>query len=622
MTAKEALDYRENPKRWFQGFGRYRDEQTRKPLRGKANVLQRRVFEHKRRCQAENKPCRMVVLKYRRAGSSTSGACCIYMDGMNFNARLGVIGTDYKASSNMLDMVSFYGEHDDFPGWHVGVQATDFKTVPWEDKTEKIIATKLVFAHDSSVELYTAANPESARSAGLTGYHATECGRWPGGGELDAGETLTAMRNTLPKKGYHFAMEESTAKGAQGAFYETCRTARWPDYADWWKQWQTCWPLTEVEYGRDLQFVFIFAAWFEDERHIERLTPEQQQRVEETLDAEPWYQGEKELIALYAQDGPHGKRLGGEVDATVWEQLAWRRGMIKTVCTKRGLDEFKEEYPSNPLEAFRASGSPALDQEGLTALELASRNALPEHGILSLQQNDTVTWSRMAEGQCVYWLWEKPIVGARYLITCDPMSGSEQVTGTGEKDRHAVFVLRDAFTDTRGRYYPVKVAARIRPPCQFEDNVLARQIALLARYFGNCMITVEANCGAAVIKLLYNEHHCRIYQREDFDHTSQKFTQKLGWWNDTGSRRIAIAELQAYVREQRLDLLCPHAVGECKTLIIDNKGKAVAGGSNHDDDPLALAIGLVCLPSATPFTEERLRPPEMPDARRWKAVGG
>ena len=39
--------------------------------------------------------------------------------------------------------------------------------------------------------------------------------------------------------------------------------------------------------------------------------------------------GEKELIARYAQPGPMGMRLGGEVAATMWEQLAWRRGIIK-----------------------------------------------------------------------------------------------------------------------------------------------------------------------------------------------------------------------------------------------------------------------------------------------------
>jgi hypothetical protein len=400
---------------------------------------------------------------------------------------MGVIGTDYKASSNMLDMVKYYGEHDEFPGWsgpNVGAQAKvpweewydgdNLEAVPWDQRVDKSIATKLTFKHDSTVELYTAKNPESARSAGLTGYHATECARWKTGGVQDAGETLTSMRNTLPKTGFHYANEESTANGMQGAFYETCRTARWPDYADWPDQWRSCWPLSEVEFGKDLQFVFIFAAWFEDARHLpsDPLTPEQVERIKSTLDEK-----EKELIALFGQEGPKGQRLGGEVDATVWDQLAWRRGIIATVCTKGGVDEFSQEYPATPLEAFRASGSPALDHEGLTALELASRSGEPpETGVLTLQTNGSVTWARTGEGEGVFRIWELPIPGAKYLEVCDPMSGAEEITGTGEKDRHAVFVLRDAFSDTRGRYYPVKVVARIKPPCQWETKPLARQL--------------------------------------------------------------------------------------------------------------------------------------------------
>lgn len=636
MKLEDALWYREDPKRWFQAFGRYRDEETRQPRRSRANVLQRRVFEHYARCQAEKKPCRMVVLKYRRAGSSTAGECLVYMHAHNYNARLGVIGTDYKASSNMLEMLRYYGEHDDFPGWsaRLGREETrpiswqefhgesEAAAVPFEDRVDKIIATKLFFSHGSSVELYTAKNPESARSAGLSGYHATEVGRWPTGGAQDAGETLTAMRNTLPKRGFHLALEESTANGAQGAFYETCRTARWPDYTDWPKLFSSRFPLAAAEYGRDLQFTLIFAAWFEDERHLADLTPEEARRIEQTLDAEAWYTGERELIARFGQEGPQGLRLGGEVNATVWQQLAWRRAIIRTVCTKRGLDEFKQEYPADPLEAFRASGAPALCPEGLIVLEQMARRAKPVHGRLcpQLEKPRWPAWESLGEAnlaEASFTRWEEPVEGARYLVTCDPMSGAEAVHGTGEKDRHAVFVIRDKFKDPKGRVHLARVVARIRPPCQWESKPLAREIHLLSLYYGGALIVVEANMGAAVLKHLV-ELGANLYQREEFDHVHQVTTKRLGWWNDQGDRRIAISELQSFVREQKVVLECPHAVAECATLVINSKGKAVAGGSHHDDDCLALAIGLTCLPWASTYTPEPVAAPEPVDDRKWK----
>jgi len=70
ISANDLLAVREDPLLWFQGFGRYREEQTRQPTRGRANVLQRRMFAHYLRCQQEGKPCRMVALKYRRVSRS------------------------------------------------------------------------------------------------------------------------------------------------------------------------------------------------------------------------------------------------------------------------------------------------------------------------------------------------------------------------------------------------------------------------------------------------------------------------------------------------------------------------------------------------------------------------
>lgn len=657
MDSVELLAIRDDPKRWFQGFGRYCDEQTRQPVLGRANVLQRRMFEHYRRCRLANKPCRMAVLKYRRAGSSTGSSALLYTHAHNYNARLGVVGTDYKASSNMLDMLKHFGEHDDFPGWSAKSVAGETKKVSWqdfhagqnlesvpfEDRLDKMIATKIQWTHGSAVELYTASNPESARSAGLSGYLATECGRWQTGGQLDASETLTSMRNTLPKAGFHVAIEESTANGAQGAFHDTCRRARWPEYAAWVEQFRSCWPLDESEYGRDLQFVFIFAAWFEDERHVERdteqevlaadpsLTPDQArseanrrnaaraQRVKDSLDADPRYFGEKELIALYGQDGPRGQRLGGEVDATVWEQLAWRRGIIANVCTRRGLDEFKQEYPSNPLEAFRASGSPVFDVDGVLALdEMLRANPRAEFGNLDPQRDGSVAWRRTNEREAMFQRWEQPIEGCRYLIAVDTKENSEIIKGTGELDRNSVQVLRDAYRDVHDVWHDVKVVARIVAPNQFDDAPLARLIAPLAKYYGDCIVVVENNKGIGLITRLRDEHQCRLYCSEHWDKVKQSPFSTYGWHTDEGSRRQMVSTGQEYIREQKIEVLDAHIIAELKTFVFNTKGKAEAASGAHDDDVMALLMGLCCLHAATTYPKRAAVSARAPDEHAWK----
>lgn len=638
-SVAELLEIRENPLFWFQGFGRFRDEQTRQPTRGRANVLQRRMFAHYQRCQAEGKPCRMVVLKYRRAGSSTGSEGLIYMHAQNHEARLGVIGTDYRASNNMLQMLSFFGQHDDFPGWGGRPRENEMRTIPWqeydgskqidaipwEERVDKIIATRIEFAIGSSVELYTAKNPESARSAGLNGYHATEVGRWPSGGQTEAAETLASMRNTLPKRGFHVAIEESTANGAQGVFYDTCRGARWPEYAEWPAPHRSCWPLAESEYGRDLQFVFIFAAWFEDERHFDRLGPAQAQRIEETLDAEGWYFGEKELIARYGEQGPRGLRLGGEVEATVWEQLAWRRGVIKHVCTRRGLDEFSQEYPANPLEAFRASGAPALDQEGILALDSALRSLPPTKatnpGTIDVHpKTGTASFRATNERSAIVHIFEHPIPGAKYLITVDPTKSAEIVKDTGERDRNSVLVLREGYMSDSGKWHMTKVAARIKSPNQFEGAPLARVIAGLHAYYGRAIIVVESNLGEGLIVRLRDEYRCLLYCQEDMDAVRQRPVTTYGYNTNEASRRHAVDKLQEYIREQRIEITCPNIIAELKTFIFNSKGKPEASPGAHDDDVMALAIGLTCLGHATMYPLRQALKTASVDERMWREV--
>lgn len=615
-------EVRDDPLLWFESHGWWKDEISKESSRGPANIYQRRVLAHLRWCMDLDLPCRIAGLKYRRAGSSTIGNAGLHFCGMQHKWRMAVIGTDYKASTNMLEMVEHFAAHDDFPGWSVNVTKGGEITVSAEQWSkdgdsgilERSIATRIDYAHGASVELFTAENPKSARSSGLNAFLATEVGHWPNGGEQDAGDTLTAMRNALPKTGFHFSMEESTAKGAAGAFYNTCRSARWPSYATWSKQWETTWPLEESQFGADLQPVFIFAAWWEDDRHWDRkMTPEMEEFLKANLDSD-----EKQLIARYQQDGPNGPRLGAEVSGTVWQQLAWRRGIIKNVCTKGGKDEFAVEYPSSPDEAFRASGHPALDREGLMVLEAMCRDT-GEHarcfyGQLSIQQNGAANWSPCDKDQATIYRWEEPIIpvtqhdrGGKYLVSVDSMSGAEDVTsGNGEKDRHSVTVWRDAYTDHRGAFRPVKMVARIRPPCEWESEVLARQIYALSVYYGGATIAVEASSsGVAILKTLSQDYNANVWQREELDLVTQRTLKKLGWMQSEPARRVLIATLQKYVREQMFECRCPHMVGELLTLIINAKGKAVAGGSNHDDDAIGAGLALELIHAAHEYPSPR-----------------
>jgi hypothetical protein len=607
---RDAYQVRMDPEAWFVSCGHIKDEETREVFCPEtANVLQRRAFAAYRACMDQNRPARIIILKPRgRGGSSTAGAIA-YHHGRNYRARVGVIGNLDDSSQNALDILRIMTDHDPFPHW----QSTKTKDV------EGVVQ----FSHDTIFETYTAESPDSARSARLQAYWATEVGRWQNGGALDAMETLESMRGALPKKGIHLCVEESTPQGASGAFYSTCQKARWPRASEcpggreWWRPYETDKPQRIDLDAGDSQFIFIFAAWFEFQASAKRnLTDAERNHIKSTLDDE-----EQRLIDRFGNDGPKGQRLGWEVDdADVWEQLAWRRAMIASEFNG-SANKFLQEHASDPATCFLASGSPVFDLDGLTRLELMARQRLPLFvGTLDLHPSMGVTRRPDPGGWCQ--VWEEPREGMRYLVAADPASGKSQTESSGA-DAHSFLVVRDTFFDLAKVQHSPAVVARITPPCQVNPEAYGAMLEALSWYYGRCMVVPEMNNtgGGALIEQL-RKRGVPFYIRQKVDYAKQgKITAFEGWQTDERTRRLIISELAWAILNHEIDVWCPHVVSELKTFVRKENGREEHADGCHDDDVLALAIGLHCLDSATVYEARNAQQqPSMPDDRYMRAA--
>jgi hypothetical protein len=200
------------------------------------------------------------------------------------------------------------------------------------------------------------------------------------------------------------------------------------------------------------------------------------------------------------------------------------------------------------------------------------------------------------------------------------MTGAEAVMGSNNRDRHAVFVIRRSFKDDGGAMRPDRVVARITPPCQADNGPLARQIELLSRFYGRCTVVVEANMGYGLLTILKDEWRTNLYLREETDRITSKVTKTLGWRTNEATRWIAVDSVRDAVRNETLELHCAHAIGELGTFVRDSTGKPVASSGCHDDDVLALGIGLACIDSATRMPERGASPSREPDAANWEEV--
>lgn len=619
-TLKELDRVAEEPEIWAQLHGKVRDLVTREPVAFKPRELQRRLFNQYRFCRDRDKPFRAVCCKTRRGGGSTGAEALLYVHAHNYNARLGAVGTTDTVSKNMFDFIDTFDKYDDFPGWEKNSKRLDG-------------LGRLEWPNGSSWEKYTADNPETARSAGLQGYHATEVGRWQTGGAADAGETLKSMLGAVPKRGFTVVVEESTAQGAAGAFFNRWTGARWPtaeelgvnEGQEYWRKWEHETPQNLLDLGGDLQFVRVFAAWFEDDENKQPVTVTEIEYLQRTLDAK-----ERELMRRYETLGPQGARLGEYViEATLWEQLSWRRSVIESEFDG-DVEGFEQEYPSSPHEAFASSGRHSFNAHGVAHMVSQAKSSHPECGVLTMQHGGEVVFTRTDDSEAWLYVWEHPKEGHRYVNGTDTMSGAEQSAGSKVHDYHASIVLRASYTDADGRRQPVRTAAAIMPRSTVEADVLAKQVDMLHRWYGRCLVVPEINNTGYGFMVAAKPLGMNVYRRERTDRFTSEVTEQWGWMTDPKTRPQLIATMQAAIRNNAQEatrgdgLQCDSVTlaSECSTMVKDAKGVDKAAPGSHDDHVLACALALANLSGATYFSGHRRRRRGPPDRKAWKKYGG
>lgn len=624
-TLREIDEIAEDPEKWARIYGRIPDLVTREPLRFVPRPLQRRMFRQYRACSREGKPCREIVCKIRRGGGSSAAECILYVHAHNNMAHLGAIGTTHPVSMNMFrDYQQFFNATDTFPGWKKAAKTLETGYLDW--------------SNGSKWQCYTADNPEAARSAGLQGYHATECARWMSTMQTDAAETLQSMLGAVPKRGFTVVIEESTAKGGSGAFFNRFMGGRWPTAAElnvpegqeFWRQWADEIPQNIDPNVGDIQFVRLFAGWYEDDenRPENGVTQEQAARIEATLDAK-----ELELIRRYRTMGPQGPRLGREVTkATLWEQLAWRRAVINGPDFEGDEAFFEQEFPSSPSEAFASSGKHSFNRAGCSWMVETAKVRKPTIGVLEQQQDGHVTFRRTGADEAWFHMWEEPRIGCRYVEGVDTMSGKSNVKNAEEADYHGAVVVRAPFVDQTNTFVkmPPRVVGALMPRCQWEPDMLAVKTHLMSLFYGGCMITFEVNNTGHAYKQEAVRLGANLYRRENTDKFTNVVTEHVGWETNPQTRPQIIGTLKKAIRnnakvetrEDGVECWSEPTAKELQACILGDDGKDQAPPGGHDDHMMALGFALQTIDGATYYAGRRRRRQGPADRAAWSKFGG
>jgi hypothetical protein len=558
-TVKDAIRWQ--PASWFEGFSKI-ERKGGELISPVANVYQRRISDILQWCHEHQRPARLVCLKPRQKGSSTFSVAALYRRMQAKRGRGLIAGGAHFQGQNLFKILRTYAENDEL-----------------DPKTCKVMDTEARFSNGSTIERITLANPNAGRSGTYQALVITEVAYLSEEGVANATNVLNGLMKCVPFEPDTIIIEESTAKGAQGDFFES---------------WEGGISFEEFQAGKNGK-IRVFAAWHEfDDSRIDPAS-------EGIHSLDDLTEHERDLAAKWALD---------------LHQVAWMRWAVRDEC-KGDWDRFCQDYPFDPESAFLKSGRCRFDSAGLEHQKTLVASHPREFGVLEYNARaDKVVFVPTQEHQARCVRWETPKPGCRYLVSIDSMTGASQAGGD-DPDSHSVLVHRAGYFMHGQWVEPALVMRNILVPgskpgsmsCWWDIDVLEEEVWRMARYW-QAVIVPEMNMDRGLVELLKLRGDVDIYQREVFNRREQTKTQALGWVTDAKTRPMVIETLARAIREagrgqigEGYEVRCPWILSQLKNFVVKPNGRSEAASGHHDDDVLSLAIGLQCIEMATPWNE-------------------
>ncbi len=556
---------------WMDNFGKI-ERKGGELVRPICNEYQREISDIVEWCHENGKPCRIIALKPRQKGSSTISVAVGYR---RLHAKRGrglIAGGAHFQGANLFKILNTYASNDEL-----------------DPKGCKVMDTEARFKNGSTMERITLANPNAGRSGTYQFLCVTESAYLQEEGVANATNVLNGLMKCVPFEPDTIIIEESTAKGATGDFYDS---------------YQGGITFEQLKAGQNGK-VRVFCPWwkFEDSR----MDPSGEGiESEDDLTSD-----ERELADKWKLD---------------LHQVAWMRWAIREEC-KGDFQRFEQDYPFDDESCFLKSGRGRFGSEGLAYQDKVVKTSVPEFGVLEYDERaDRVLFRPTSEAEARVVRFEQPRVGCSYIQSTDPATGDSQTSGL-DPDSNSYGVIRKGYL-MNGRWHePALVMRNIcyadgtRFGNWWDTDIVEEEIYRMARYYGGCKIAVEVNKDRGLIELLKLRNDADLYQREMFNRREQVTTNAYGWNTDVRTREMVISTLARALREagkgkvsEGIECRCPWLVAQLKNFVTKANGRSEAASGKHDDDVLMLAIGLQLLDHATPYIErERMAwlPPDI-----------
>lgn len=497
-----------NTKKYIEEYVKIRNKNS-KIISLKLNEPQVKYYNVIRQLKRQHKPVRIIILKARQMGFSTATEGIFFKETVTkTNVNTAIVAHKEDSTTNLFNMSKLM-----------------YNELPEEIKPEKKAsnAKELVFNNkegtglNSKIKCMTAGGEGVGRSDTINNLHLSELAFWQG----DKKATLTGLLQAVPNNPDTMIIIESTANG-----YE------------YFKE------LWDNAIAGKNDFTPIFIGWNELQEYQMPYTGFELTKQE------------KELQKLYG---------------VTLEQLTWRRWCIANNC---GNDEeqFKQEYPINPEEAFISTGKCYFDkQEIINRIQTVKKPIKKGFFVFDYDglNISNIRWQEDENGAIK--IYKEPEKRKPYVLSGD-------TAGEGS-DYFAGHVL-DNVTGQQ--------VATLKQ--EYDEVSYTRQMYCLGMYYNQALIGIEANYTTYPIKELSRLEYPLQYIREKEDNYLNKLDKSYGFKTTSITRPVILAELQTIVKEN-IDLIVDKQTLEEMLVFIKNeKGRAEAQQGYHDDLVLALAI--------------------------------
>ena len=479
----------------------------------KPNQAQMKLYNIIKENSGKGKPILIIILKARQLGFSTfTGGVIFKLSATKRFVDSGIVAHTSEASTNLFNMYKLF--YECLPdSMKPSLKASNAKEVVFDNEQGTGLKSK--------IRCMTAGAKGLGRSLTLNYLHLSELAFWEG----DVQETLTGLMQAFTAKPDSILIIESTANG-----YEKFKDI-WDDAVN-----------------GDNDYIPLFVGWNELEDYVApydgfELTPE-----------------EKELKEKY--------------NLTL-EQLQWRRNTIRNKCNN-DIDQFHQEYPICPEEAFLASGHCAFLQDNLVE-RLKTVEEPKKRGYFDYELDPD------SEKILNYWwvddkrgairIWEEPEAKKPYVIGGDTSGeGSDEFTA-------------DVIDNTTCK----QVATYEK---ETDETLYARQMWCLGHYYNTALISIETNFSTYPVKELQRLKYPKQYVREREDTYSGRISDAFGFRTTTLTRPVLIGYLKDLIRDN-VDLINDRkTINQCLTFVKNKEGKYEAIEGKHDDKVMSLGIAL------------------------------